>query len=203
MGNNIDVDRGCCLGQTRLVYNPNMGLRDAADFYFGKRVRDERERRGWSQEELAKRLTDKGIPVYASTIAKIESKEKPRAARLGEAAGIADLFGVSLDSLLGRKPRKADRDLGYALGALLDAVSTSQTELRRTFGSLRDRLDDIPADFAGYHALAGHGREVFAHVTTAHEVLSKLEDQLITDMEGPVAERVLKEKMLTEKEPQE
>ena len=66
-------------------------------------MRAERERRGWSQEELAKRLTDKGVDTYASTVAKIESEKKPRAVRLAEAAAIADLFDVSLDTLLGRQ----------------------------------------------------------------------------------------------------
>jgi transcriptional regulator with XRE-family HTH domain len=155
-----------------------MGSREATEFHFGTRVRTERERRGWSQQELAKRLTDKGIPLYASTIAKIESEKKPRAVRLGEAAGIADLFEVSLDSLVGRKP-SADRDLDYALGALMDAVYTSRTELERSARSLRDRLEDIPAEFAGYETLAGHGREVFVHLNSAREVLGKLEDQLI------------------------
>ena len=76
------------------------------------------------------------------------------------------------------------------LGALLDAVYTSRTELQRTARSLRDRLEDIPADFGGHDTLAGHGREVFGHLETAREVLVKLEDQLIADMERRVAERL-------------
>jgi transcriptional regulator with XRE-family HTH domain len=121
-----------------------MGSREAADLYFGTRVRAARERRGWSQEELAKRLTDKGIPVYASTIAKIESEKKPRAARLGEAAGIADLFGVSLDSLLGRHTGLRS-DLVFALRGLTDAARQSSAELTVIVSVLRRRLEDLAA----------------------------------------------------------
>ena len=108
---------------------------------------------------------------------------------------------MSLDSLLGRKPG-AERDLDYALGALLDAVYTSRTELHRTARSLRDRLEDIPSDFAELDTLARHGRDVFGHLETAREVLVKLEDELIADMDRRVAED-LDQKKPTEKEPQE
>ena len=67
--------------------------------------------------------------MHATTVAKIEAGS--RSVRINEAVAIADLFGVSLDSLLGRKPG-TQRDLHYALGALLDAVYMSQTQLHRT-----------------------------------------------------------------------
>ncbi len=177
-----------------------MGRQKWTDELFGKRVRVERERRGWSQTKMAKLLTDKKIePMYATTVAKIEAGS--RSVRINEAVAIADLFEVPLDGLLGRKPG-AERDLAYALGALMDAVYTSRTELHRTARSLRDRLADIPSDFAELDTLARHGREVFGHLETAREALSKLEDQLIADMQRRVAEDPEEEKP-TEKEPQE
>ena len=169
-----------------------MGRPKWADEDFGKRVRAEREHRDWSQTKMAKLLTDKEIePMYATTIAKIEAGS--RSVGINEAVAIAELFEVPLDSLLGRKPR-AERDLDYALGALMDAVYTSRTELHRTARSLRDRLEDIPSDFAEHDTLAGHGREVFGHLDTAREVLGKLEDQLIADMERRVAEHLEEKK---------
>ena len=87
-----------------------MGRRELIDAQFGKRVREERERRRWSQEDLASDRPVKGIPTYPSTIAKIEATRKPRAVRLGEAIGIAaDLFEVALDALLGRQDRTTPR----------------------------------------------------------------------------------------------
>lgn len=47
--------------------------------------------------------------MHASTVAKIESeRRKPRAVRLAEASALADLFGVSVDGLLGRAPGMPD-----------------------------------------------------------------------------------------------
>ena len=113
-----------------------MGLRELTDSQFGKRVREERERRGWSQEELAKRLTDKGILVYSSTIAKIESEKRPRAARLGEAVGIADLFELSVDALLGRQGPD-DSTLTFALAVLCSYAGDAERQILRAQGRRR------------------------------------------------------------------
>lgn len=114
------------------------------DSHFGRRVREERKRRDWSQEELAKRLSDKGLPVYASTIAKIESEHKPRAVRLAEAAAIADLFDVSMDTLLGRSVGpKADEM--YTLRALLDTAQQAAWQVSAIERSLRDQVAQLAA----------------------------------------------------------
>lgn len=127
-----------------MVYHPNMGVQEQMDSHFGRRVREERKRRDWSQEELAKRLSDKGLPVYASTIAKIESEHKPRAVRLAEAAAIADLFDVSMDTLLGRSVGpKADEM--YTLRALLDTAQQAAWQVSAIERSLRDQVAQLAA----------------------------------------------------------
>ncbi len=123
------------------VYSPNMGFRELTDSRFGRRVREQRERREWSQEELAKRLTDMGIQVYPSTIAKIESEKKPRAARLGEAVGIADLFDLSLDELLGRE-WPDDSTLNFGLGVLRDCAGDAERAIDQAQGFAAD-IEDI------------------------------------------------------------
>lgn len=148
-------------------YHPNMGLREQTEFYFGKRVREERERRGWRQDELARRLTDKGIDVFASTIAKIESQRKPRAVRLAEAAGIADLFGVSLDSLLGRQTG-ADDDMAYALRALLDSTRQGIQQISVVAGTLHSRVTELDRfEFDGRENLQEGVLQVTAALTMA------------------------------------
>ncbi len=107
-------------------------------------MRDERKRRGWSQEELAERLTKKGVEVHTSTIAKIESTRQPRAVRLAEAAAIAGLFDVSLDALLGRSVA-AEKDAVYAFEALLHTARQAAWQTSSIEDSLRDRLAELAA----------------------------------------------------------
>ena len=79
-----------------------MGSQKWSDRDFGKRVKAHRSDRGWTQPQMAKMLSDNGIyPMHSTTIAKIEAGE--RSVRINEAVGIAELFGVSLDSFVGRK----------------------------------------------------------------------------------------------------
>lgn len=68
----------------------------------GRRIRYERDRRGWSQSELADRLAEFGISLHFTAIAKMEQRdvERPRAIRLDEAFALAQVFGVTVERLL-------------------------------------------------------------------------------------------------------
>lgn len=76
---------------------------DSAESRFGNRVRFEREQRGWSQSELAQRVSERGVAMHPSTITKIEARdaEKPRSIRLDEAYVLSQVFGTSLETMLG------------------------------------------------------------------------------------------------------
>lgn len=168
-----------------------MGRQKWADDRFGNRVRDEREHRGWSQADMAQMLLGKGIhPMHPTTIAKIEAGT--RSVRINEAVGIAELFDVSLDTLVGHQSG-AGRDLNYVLGALLDAVYTSRTGLQRIASSLRDRLQDLPVGFNGHDTLAEGGREVFGHLDATRKALERLEGQLVAVVDKQVADGVADE----------
>ena len=148
------------------------------DFYFGERVRQGRERLGWSQEELAKRMTDKGIPVYASTIAKIESERKPRPARLGEAIVIADLFEVPLDVLIGRHVPD-DTTLTFAMTTLLGYVRDAESQIgqaRYTATDIEDQLDDAADRFDSpqIKALRRTARSMAGHLNKAQVLATEL-----------------------------
>lgn len=177
-----------------------MAIKDDPDSRFRKQIRAEREHRGWSQDKLAKLLSSRGFAFYASTIAKIETGG--RSVGIAEAVAVAEVFEIPLDSLLGRKPR-AERDLDYAMSALMDAVFTSRTDLHRIARSLRDRIEDIPSDFAELDTLAMHGRDVFTHLDTARDVLGALEDQLLADLERRVNQSLKEEAELMSKAPQQ
>jgi transcriptional regulator with XRE-family HTH domain len=119
-----------------------MGATDFAESRFRENLKAERDERKWSQAHVAKLLFDKGIAVYPTTIAKMESGE--RAARIDEVVAVADLFDVSVDTLLGRSSRRhrsGDKQLAFsALARLLQHV-VGQTESMEA--TLRDRLADL------------------------------------------------------------
>jgi transcriptional regulator with XRE-family HTH domain len=162
------------------------------DTRFGQDLKRMRDERRWTQPQMADMLSAKRIaPMHATTLAKIEAGS--RSVRINEAVAIADLFEVSLDSLLGREPGPR-RDLHYALGALLDAVYTSQTQLHRTAKSLHERLQDIPSGFGGYDSLSRLARDVSGQLDGAQKMLdrlkNKLDDELVAVVEARAAKRL-------------
>jgi transcriptional regulator with XRE-family HTH domain len=99
-----------------------------------QRVKDERGARGWTQQQLADRMAEYGHGWRWSTVAKLEAGE--RGIQLGEAAALADVFGVTLDLLSGRRARPVG-DLSYARRALLDTLGM----IDRTMVELGNVLD--------------------------------------------------------------
>jgi hypothetical protein len=83
-----------------------------------------------------------GVEGYASTIAKIESERKPRAVRLAEATAIADLFKVSVDTLLGRSVAPRSDEM-YAFRALLDTAQQASWQVSSIENTLRDRIAEL------------------------------------------------------------
>ncbi len=155
---------------------------------YRRRITRERKKRGWSQAEVARKLQAKGIDnVHISTVSKIEAGD--REIKLDEALAIAEIYGVSLDLLLGRKPQ-GQHNLRYLLDALTDDAFLSRTELQRRAKSLNDRLRDIPPDYAGYDALAEHVREVTDHLDAAGRGLDGLVDESIKDIEERAVEQL-------------
>lgn len=133
---------------------------------------------------MAKMLADSGIqPMHSTTVAKIEAGE--RSVRINEAAGIADLFGVTVDSLLGRKLGKGT-GLPDALGWVMDSVQIARTSMGRDAKSLRARLDEVPR-FEGRSTLLTQGRLALDHIEIAIKSLNTLDDLLIRDMEMRIA----------------
>lgn len=137
---------------------------------FRKTLKDERKRRDWSQEDVAKMLLDKGIHgIYPTTIAKIEAGD--RAVRVDELVAFADLLGVPLDRLLGRDT-SPQQELKYTLENIYATARHASSELTATEESLRaltgeltgfdfDRRDHLVALGEGAcDALARAGHEL-------------------------------------------
>src|SRR6516164_6885913 len=120
---------------------PNMGTDEMAAKLFGDRIRDERNRHKWSQAELAERLSKRVKGIYPTTIHKIESGD--RAIRFDELAAVADVFGVSVDALLGRRARTASNDRSFAANALFRSALQAASAAFVAAENLQDRSADL------------------------------------------------------------
>jgi transcriptional regulator with XRE-family HTH domain len=150
-----------------------MGRQKWTDERFGKKVRTLRESRRWSQAEVAKMLLDKGIqPMHPTTVAKIETGD--RSVRINEAAAIADLFNVSLDSLLGREIVNEGDDLAYRLGILVASAHESYLLVGPVMRTVQEPLEELPGDFEGADDLQEMGNKALSHLKSARKALAEL-----------------------------
>lgn len=97
---------------------------------FGTKVRQWRQARNWSQEDLADRLRLQGFDMHQTTVAKIERGTRPL--RVAEAAAIANIFRVPPLAVFMGRPREA---------SLVHAEHARNARVRRTNPGLHERAD--------------------------------------------------------------
>lgn len=105
-----------------------------AEDNLAQRVADEREARGWTNDGLAKRMTDVGCPMSGSTIFKIEKgTPKRRGISVDELVAFSRVFGIPVDALL-LPPEIARRErLAPKVLAVVDAWKrVDEAERQRT-----------------------------------------------------------------------
>lgn len=86
--------------------------------YLAARITQERERRGWSQSELARRLQATGANVHQTAISKIEkAATERRAISVDEAIAFAKVFQIPLDELLLPPAAVSNLDFSRAVDA--------------------------------------------------------------------------------------
>ena len=101
-----------------------------------QRIRDERERRRWSQAQVAEALNNRVNSGYDSTtIAKMESGQRRVSA--DELVMLADIFGATADALAGQGSGGVD---------VLWAASRLTSSAHKTAGELRGLQDRIKAN---------------------------------------------------------
>lgn len=120
-----------------------------AQDHFSRELKALREGRRWSQGELERRLAEKGIQLHSTTIAKIEKGDRP--VNVVEAAAIADLFGKSVDALLGRgRQMPDDSTLTFTMVNLLNYAGDAEkqsAQARGTTADIEDMLEDVAERF--------------------------------------------------------
>ncbi|MFD8556650.1 multiprotein-bridging factor 1 family protein [Streptosporangium canum] len=95
----------------------------------GQRVRELRQARGWSQEELAERLTSLGLQFHQTQIGKLEAGGRP--IRLNEASALAAAFDIPLPNLI-----------SVPVAGMSDPLEDEITELSLKFGVLLQQRRD-------------------------------------------------------------
>jgi len=113
---------------------------------FERRLRQERERRGLSQADVARRVTELlGVTFYASALTKIESHE--RSVKIEEAVAFAEALDIPLSVLLVEQDDvveaigRAREDLLVAEHARIAAVARADeftAEAQRLRGLIRE-----------------------------------------------------------------
>ena len=155
-----------------------MGSQKWTDKRFGERVKAKRDDRGWSQADMAKMLSDRGIhPMHPTTVAKIEAGD--RSVRINEAVGIADLFEVSLDALLGRR-EPDDTTLTFALVTLAGYVGDAKRQVlqaQHVAGDIEEQLEDAGERFDSPHieALQHVARDMAEHLDAAQAQAQRID----------------------------
>ncbi len=114
---------------------------EAVETVFRQRLRQAREGRGLTQKQLADLLCERGVQVRADTIAKTERGE--RKATLDEVSAIADVFEVSVDTLLGHARAKQTKDREFLVSALTEAAIDLTLQARSLSETLKDALADL------------------------------------------------------------
>lgn len=95
-----------------------------------RRVADERGRRGWSYETLARHMTDAGCPIQSSAIYKIEKGDPPRRISVDELVAFALAFGIDVKELLlspWEAAQREARELATKLADTLDRMGVEQS----------------------------------------------------------------------------
>jgi transcriptional regulator with XRE-family HTH domain len=105
-----------------------------AERKFGERVKELRNRRGWSQEKLADLMSAAGFPWRQTTTAKTEAADRP--VRVSEVAALARIFAV---------PPAAMFDVGIEADTAyeLHGITRAEAELERVQRRVQAQLDDL------------------------------------------------------------
>lgn len=111
---------------------------------FRVRMRREREKRDWSQAELAERMADYGVKLHASAIAKMEAiGPGARSIRLDEAAAAAAALGSTLNDMTSPPSSEVVQVLEILREALARHRDARDLE-QKAENLMREAMSDFP-----------------------------------------------------------
>jgi transcriptional regulator with XRE-family HTH domain len=100
-----------------------------------------RKKKGWSNAELAKRMTDAGCPINQSAIQKIEHGDPRRTISLDEALALADVFGTTVEELM----RPPEEVITVDLARFIKDARDLRSEVSQMVAKVRESFEDIAA----------------------------------------------------------
>lgn len=100
---------------------PNKPRDVLAEDHLAQRIAAERDARGWTNDGLAKRMTDAGCPMNGSAIFKIEKGEPRRRIVVDEMVAFSRVFNVPVEELLMPPSVAASREFGRLVGEWRDS----------------------------------------------------------------------------------
>ncbi|MEV1170132.1 helix-turn-helix transcriptional regulator [Nonomuraea sp. NPDC049784] len=122
---------------------------------FGAALRDRRQRRNWTQQDLADKVAELGVTLHQSAIARIEAGARP--VRLHEALVLARVLVVDLQDLLPDLAVLAQADIGTLEALRDDAVQTLEAA-RAQQAAVRTELEHLEEAFRAAQAAVESAR---------------------------------------------
>lgn len=145
------------------------------DDWAAQRVRYERERRGWSTAELARRVTEAGCPLRQQSVWDIENRQPPRRMSIGEAVALADVFGLRLEDIT-KAPHETVTD------EIAGLVSEAQPILARLLDALsRYRQLEVGA----WRGVFVYGHPLPVYLRELLDQFSEIEDIVRPHLDAP------------------
>jgi transcriptional regulator with XRE-family HTH domain len=129
---------------------PNKPRDVLAETNLAKRIAAERDARGWTNDGLARRMTDAGCAMTGSAIFKIEKGSPPRRIVVDELVAFAKVFGVSVEELLLPPEVAAQREL-----ARLVVAWNNADDAARAATDKRDEAWETLKTYVGDHPETG------------------------------------------------
>lgn len=128
---------------------PNQPRDVFAEDHLAQRIKLEREKRGWTYEGLAKRMTDVGCPINQSALYKVEQAQPRRRITVDELVALARVFEVSVEDLLTDPKLLAVRAVVPLLSEWQDLKARRYRvleEVKRRQAEIEEQVKRIAAD---------------------------------------------------------
>ncbi len=121
-----------------------------------------REARGWSQNELARRLVQAGLKTYTATVVG-RTEKGGRTMRLDEALEVAHALGVDITALVQKDSTQATNELVRTVCRDLEVQFTETAENIVPYLESYEHLYQLGKDYRGQHE--GRVKEALTNLT--------------------------------------